>query len=238
MIYVVIGMHKCGTTLVSQLLHAAGVDMIEYFPLPEELEYKYGGQYESITTKRINEVLLQSRGIPSARIRKTELFDIDRMSTIAQRYIKTKENQTWGFKDPRTTLTYLPFWSRMLSNQDHTLIVTYREVGSFLSRTAWYNFPHKIRLVKRYIEYYQECIAIVAKNKAESCYVVNFEDLKRDTSIITSLLSLKSKVPGTVVSNKLDRKVRLSSVDKLVIKLKAKQLNAIDSFFTNFINGQ
>ena len=48
MIYVVVGMHKCGTTLVSQLMHEMGISMIEYLPLlrlPILYTHIYGNEY-------------------------------------------------------------------------------------------------------------------------------------------------------------------------------------------------
>jgi len=51
MIYVILGMHKSGTTLVSSLLHNADINMIED---TAEQDYDKGGYYERESTLQLN----------------------------------------------------------------------------------------------------------------------------------------------------------------------------------------
>lgn len=232
MVYVVLGMHKCGTTLTSQLLHVNGVKMIDYTPLPGELEYKHGGQYEAFSARMINEVLLNVRNVPSSKIRKRPLLEADRMKTCAQAYIDAnKSYEYWGFKDPRTTLTYSEFWLDCLREIPHTVIVTYRAFEPFISRVAWYNLPQKVRMTKRYIEHYEECIEILKKDLPCQRLLFDFEDIKSNTSGFLSVCGLSPGVKDeTVINNKLVRKVKLSITDRLLKSRFRHRLKAIELF--------
>ena len=61
MIYIVLGMHKSGTTLLSQILHHSGISMGENFN--ESVSYSQGNKYERETTQQINKEIL---GDPTA----------------------------------------------------------------------------------------------------------------------------------------------------------------------------
>ena len=143
MVYVVLGMHKCGTTFTSQVLNSNGIRMIDYNALPGELEYKFGGQYEDFSTRLINEVLLSARNLPSSKIKKIPFCETDRMKASAKNYIEDRGAENWGFKDPRTTLTYRDFWAECLKDTPHTIIIAYRPWESFISRSSWYNIFYK-----------------------------------------------------------------------------------------------
>ncbi|MFX0211507.1 MAG: sulfotransferase, partial [Candidatus Hodarchaeota archaeon] len=124
MIYIVLGMHKSGTTLVSEILHKSGIHMIgEQDGHPD---YDTGNKYERVSTANLNKDILQCWDIYSLDIplpKHLELSDQQRrrMFEIIRECEAT--NAEWGFKDPRTCLTY-PLWSAHLP--DHRLVVIYR----------------------------------------------------------------------------------------------------------------
>ena len=62
MVVVVLGMHKSGTSLISEILHYSGIDMIEQ---DSTLGYDEGFHHERRATSEINKDLLRSRGLHS-----------------------------------------------------------------------------------------------------------------------------------------------------------------------------
>ncbi len=130
--YIVLGMHKSGTTLVSQLLHFSGIEMVSS---SDERTYDQGNHYERAFTNEINKELLscgraQSLDVvrplkPGARshdlVRKVSA-EVDRLNAAGQ---------DWGFKDPRTCLTY-DFWREAIPH--HKLIFVIRDVGEIYGR--------------------------------------------------------------------------------------------------------
>lgn len=125
MIYIVLGMHKSGTTLVSQTLHHSGIKMGDDFD--EALGYRHN-KYEWREPYLVNLQLLAAAedtyfsldyykprtAPPSPSIEKN-------MREIIQR--RQAEKLDWGFKEPLTCLTY-PLWAQQLPM--HKLICVYR----------------------------------------------------------------------------------------------------------------
>jgi hypothetical protein len=124
MIYIVLGMHKSGTTLLSQILHRSGISMVDDVDLATS--YDAGNQWERESTKSINHQLLGSSGLFSLHARPSTSGKHDpllrhHMSDLLIRY--SAANQDWGFKDPRSSLTY-DEWSSVLP--EHKIIAVYR----------------------------------------------------------------------------------------------------------------
>ena len=67
---IVTGMHKSGTTLISEWLHNSEISMVEHFPLPNKLEYGIGNQYERLSTLNLNNYILGMRNKSSLYIPK------------------------------------------------------------------------------------------------------------------------------------------------------------------------
>ncbi|MCB0193546.1 MAG: sulfotransferase [Anaerolineae bacterium] len=124
MIYVILGMHKSGTTLVSQMLHHSGINMVD--DLAAGVSYDQGNKYERQSAKSLNEAILDCSGVESIDVAVPDTLYLtdehrSRMQAIIQQ--STEKYGTWGFKDPRTSLIY-PLWASELP--EHKLIVVYR----------------------------------------------------------------------------------------------------------------
>jgi hypothetical protein len=132
-IYVILGMHKSGTTLISQILHHSGINMMD--EVDPDLGYDQGNKWERDSTKSINHQLLDSAGAFSLKSLKpgprSPAADLScRMRDVIAAC--SRQHIDWGFKDPRTCLTY-PIWARELP--PHKLIVVYR-----LPREGWAHY--------------------------------------------------------------------------------------------------
>jgi hypothetical protein len=134
-VFVVVGMHKSGTTLIAKTLHLSGISMV---PSNEDAERSYdeGATYEWNAFKTLNRDLLRGAREGSLAI------DADRSPTALINHEDRcralighvgARFQAWGFKDPRTTLTY-PFWRRFLP--PHKIVAIYRSPNEVAAHYA------------------------------------------------------------------------------------------------------
>lgn len=125
MTYVVLGMHKSGTTLLAETLHKSGIDMVDQ--VPECDDYDFGAKYERRETLELNHRLLgwelnrNSLAIAGYPIVESSRKVIEDMRAVSARRNGADE---WGFKDPRTCLTY-DVWRRVLPQ--HQLLAIFRD---------------------------------------------------------------------------------------------------------------
>jgi hypothetical protein len=164
MIYVVLGMHKSGTTLVAQMLHESGIDMGTF---DGAQGYDEGNKYERQESHDLNIALLGcERGEFSLNlaqaVHKTERIPPQTREKI-EKFVEeaNRLHAEWGFKDPRTCLTYA-VWKALLP--EHKLIAVFRHplelwlhyqpksrfkkifaaVTGWKSMTAWYVYNREI----------------------------------------------------------------------------------------------
>ena len=159
MIYVVLGMHKSGTTLVTRLLHEAGIHMGDF---DEGLGYSQGQVFERHSSQLANRALLRGLQIPPldylVKRRRRPATDAAgyganrdsqayvRLAALERRLARPDAERLlapvvaecqqnggdWGFKDPRTCLTYAA-WRRVLP--EHRVVAVTRSLGQMLQRT-------------------------------------------------------------------------------------------------------
>lgn len=164
MIYVVLGMHKSGTTLVAQMLHESGIDMGTF---DGSRGYDEGNKYERQESHDLNiELLGCDPGEFSLNLAQA-VHEADRIPREKRQKIERFVGETnrrhaeWGFKDPRTCLTY-SVWKALLP--EHKLIAIFRHplelwlhyqpkngfkkifatVTGWKSMTAWYVYNREI----------------------------------------------------------------------------------------------
>ncbi len=140
MTVVILGMHKSGTTLVSRILHESGISMGRFDP---KIGYDQGNHYEREECNDLNRRLL---GTPAGR--SFEVVHRPRPPYPAELEAEAKRltaslnarHDTWGFKDPRTCLTF-DFWKKHLP--DARIILVFRDPSE-----VWQHHLHP-RLLKR-----------------------------------------------------------------------------------------
>ena len=133
MIYVILGMHKSGTTLVSQLLHRSGIDMGEDFENGKS--YDQGNQWER------REAFLINLGLVGCR--EEDYFSLDHYREVESPLQPAQEKAmramldsmgaasgSWGFKEPLTCLTYKQ-WRQVLP--PHRVIGVYRNPAEVIN---------------------------------------------------------------------------------------------------------
>lgn len=172
MIYVVLGMHKSGTTLVSQMLHKSGISMGLEFD--EKVSYDEGNQWERRASWLINLDILgaeedsyvsfdyyeRSGGRPDCHV-------AARMRALCEE--AALEASDWGFKDPLTCLTYSQ-WANVLP--EHRVIAIYRHPGEVLShyRCRGWDIPRAWRVLRAWTRYNEGIIdAFTGHNANRIC---------------------------------------------------------------------
>lgn len=209
MIYVVLGMHKSGTTLIAQLLHEAGIHMGNF---RANLGYDQHNTYERHETQQLNRQLLHNHLIPSlsyllhrhgqtavnaAGYRhnqdSTALVRFQKLQTTLQqpnnwqplRQLAASNNTrfaNWGFKDPRTCLTY-PAWRQALP--DHRLIIVFRSYTQLLHH--YHVHPANLPLLFRVLyawTLHNRCLLIYLQQATVPALLLSYEAfMKGDTGL-------------------------------------------------------
>jgi len=180
MIYVVLGMGFSGTTLASELIHHAGVAMID----AEEDRYDDGGKYEHPRFQEINKRLLNLADDRVMQLRPCMCPDspdaqlAEEMASLIK--LQMEQYSAWGFKDPRTVVTY-PLWCRVLPN--HSLISIYRDPAGNWPRHRWQGYRKRYTNgwrafvhLRQWCEY-NEAILKYGKKLGEDFLLLNYERL-------------------------------------------------------------
>jgi hypothetical protein len=149
-IYVVLGMHKSGTTLISQILDHSGINMGEH---DTNVSYDDGNKYEREASLRLNEEILDCVGQESIDILPDKMPELTDEHRTRMREIIASCNanyETWGFKDPRTCLVY-PLWASELP--EHKLIVIFRSYKESWGRYRFKSLRNAPRQLTRAWKY-------------------------------------------------------------------------------------
>jgi hypothetical protein len=170
----VLGMHKSGTTLVAETLHRSGIDMGVF---DDELGYDDGNTYERHEAVDFNREMLAKASIPTwhgarfdrrernlagyrlnsdslSLIRRDKLASVLARTDLAPLRLLVDElsahHPDWGFKDPRTCLTY-DVWRRALPR--HRVVAVYRLFDEVLAHYGadWKAPVQMARVVRSWI---------------------------------------------------------------------------------------
>ena len=172
---VVLGMHKSGTSLVAEMLHHSGVEMIEAL---RGVSYDKGEKYERDETSEINKALLKAEGLYSLEVRrKLELASVDpELTGRARRFVEAmaKRGADWGFKDPRTCLTW-EFWKPLLP--EHKLICIFRNVDEVHHRYRWRGRFFGLRALDAWYRYNMAMLEAYEAAPAGSRMLIDYHEL-------------------------------------------------------------
>jgi hypothetical protein len=180
-IYVVLGMHKSGTTLLAQILHESGVEMVDAAGGGRDggdaidLSYDTGIKYERQSVLHLNLEILKAPDYTVLDVVAPDPLvatpaQLERMREIVRTC--QKRGGDWGFKDPRTSLTY-PLWADVLP--EHRLVAIYRDPSEIWPRyrfQRWFycvdNLGRARRFLQRWLEYNEAVLAALAANPGRS----------------------------------------------------------------------
>ncbi|MGO8945310.1 MAG: hypothetical protein ACLQJ7_16770, partial [Syntrophobacteraceae bacterium] len=123
---VILGMHRCGTSLLANMLNEIGVDLGTDLMEPDE--WNEAGYWENNGILKRHERLLQALEpardmnrltllLPEGWLQKPEVISIkDEIRDFVGSQIARTERM-WGFKDPRTAVL-LPMWNEIFEELD------------------------------------------------------------------------------------------------------------------------
>jgi hypothetical protein len=113
---IILGMHRSGTSMLSGIVERLGIDMGD--DQPGRQFSNPMGHYEDGDFLTLNESILATAGgswnnPPAADLINDQALGFgDRLEQIIRGKFQKNENQSWGWKDPRTSLTiqlYFPY---------------------------------------------------------------------------------------------------------------------------------
>lgn len=148
MVVVVFGMHRGGTSLAASVLEALGVNMGQRFSPPNAIN-PYG-YFEDLDFHELNRKALSAAGgcwydpPDGYRIFRVMLDHEDEIRGLFER--KSRQADKWGWKDPRTVLTW-PFYEYCLHSMPaHQQVLAVRMVRDRKaichSLNKWYSHLH------------------------------------------------------------------------------------------------
>lgn len=182
----ILGMHRSGTSMVAKLLHDAGLNMGAADELMPPAEENPEGFYEHLAFVRLNDEVLNAAGAgwdcppPTGVNWASERFAPfrERARLLAGQFAG---HAVWGWKDPRTSLTF-PFWRSALGSVKAIAVVRnplevvtslHRRNGFSiaLSLTLWQIYAERIladttpdeRLVTHYDAFFVEPVREIAR---------------------------------------------------------------------------
>lgn len=194
--YVILGMHKSGTTLVAKTLHQSGIPMGTF---DESISYDAGNQYEREEALQINNNILGSKGKQSLMI---DSSNMDLSETRAIKLLVSKLDEryhAWGFKDPRTCLTY-SLWKPYLSRPK--IIVVFRDPRSVAYHYCKTGIRDYFLALKRYLQYNREAYKIGVQ---ENGLFISYNRLMKNSDGLTCLSEFVDRKVVNLIDSKMQR---------------------------------
>jgi hypothetical protein len=217
-VLVVAGMHRSGTSLVSQWLHSCGLHLGEVL-LGADIG-NVEGHFEDVDFYRFHEDTLEANqlskyGWVDHPITSLTPYQQEKLKSIIA--LKNKMNSQWGWKDPRTCL-FLSHYKQLLPEAYYLVVIRdYRSTVSSLiirdfkhhevkylsrkwfSRMIWKNFRREKRLRKFYrdlsefylrvcVGYNQQILKHIQSLDPGKCAVIDYKGLYENDKAIFSQL--------------------------------------------------
>ncbi|MBS1533409.1 MAG: sulfotransferase [Bacteroidetes bacterium] len=207
-VLIVTGMHRSGTSLITNWLSHCGLQVGECLVGANESNKE--GHYEDVEFLRIHEEILSSNGYPATGLIyhkpiQISEYQLEKLKAVLE--VKKRHFDQWGWKEPRTCLfldTYrylIPDAKYLVIVRDHASVVNsllkrefdlvdkgYRN-RSFLTRLKW-NLFRKARKRSRYyrqfaphflqvwIDYNEQILRMLENLPPKDHLVINYELLQ------------------------------------------------------------
>jgi len=217
----VVGMHRSGTSLISNWLYRCGLQLGEHM-----LEAGTGnveGHFEDVEFLRMHEEILTSNAFPASgfvydKVIDISVYQLEKLKSVIK--VKNQLYRQWGWKEPRTCL-FLDLYRELLPNSKYLVIVRdysavvhsllkrdfaehedkylhrkklQRFVWLYLRRGKSSRKFYKERAedyLKVYIEYNQHILDTLKQLPSEDYMVVNYSMLEKSDKEVFSFLTGK-----------------------------------------------
>jgi hypothetical protein len=215
----VVGMHRSGTSLITNWLHRCGLQIGEH--LLEAGEGNVEGHFEDVEFLKIHEEILESNDFPSTgyvynREIDVSVYQLEKLKSIIK--VKNQLYEQWGWKEPRTCL-FLDLYRELLPDSKYLVIM--RDYGSvvnsmlrrdfalledkYLARKAFQRFVwtyirrgNRIKkfyrnnaesYLKVWIEYNEHILSMLEKLSEKDYIVINYSLLEKCDKQVFSSLT-------------------------------------------------
>ncbi|MEM1169434.1 MAG: glycosyltransferase, partial [Cyanobacteria bacterium P01_H01_bin.35] len=207
-VFIITGMHRSGTSLTASLFQSIGVNIGEKLVGAE-----YGnirGHFEDIDFVELHKGILRSQGINDlgTNVEIKEITVKKQHLKAAKRLIKNrqeenqKNNNIWGWKDPRTTL-FLNFWLELLP--DAKFIFVYRSpwevVDSLYRRGTDKNLLEQPEIaVKMWLNYNQKILDFYKQFSAQ-CLIGKVDSIGKNPQSFIQAVNEKFEIDLAAPTN-------------------------------------
>jgi hypothetical protein len=119
----VVGMHRSGTSLITNWLHHCGLQVGER--LLEANQSNAEGHFEDVEFLRMHEEILESNDLDAGGLVYDKdidisLYQVEKLKSVIK--VKNQRYKQWGWKEPRTCL-FLNLYRELLPNSKYLVIV-------------------------------------------------------------------------------------------------------------------
>ncbi|MBV8199781.1 MAG: glycosyltransferase [Acidobacteria bacterium] len=200
---VVTGMHRSGTSLLASFLRAAGVNLGEVFPPPDEANPS--GYLEDLDFLELQrEMLLACTAAESGwrdwgwtESQKLDFSHLPSFRPRAEALVRRRQaaGRPWGWKDPRTTIL-LDFWDAILPDARYVFIyrVPWEVAASIaaLQRSPFREYPD---FAPRAWSFYNRQILNFYRGHRDRCLLIEAASLLSRPDEVLDLLRSKLGLP-------------------------------------------
>lgn len=218
-ILVIVGMHRSGTSLITNWLEKCGLQIGER--LEQAAIGNVDGHFEDLEFKTLHEEVLVSKHLPATGLVETcdtclSVYQVEKLKSIIK--VKNELYEQWGWKDPRTCL-FLDTYRELLPGPKYLVIVRdyhsvinsllkrdFAEIDKkyrsrkFVQRMVWNIFRRKRRqklyydknaerYLKVWLTYNQEILKAVRNIPEEDYLVVNYTVLEHKDNEVFEFLT-------------------------------------------------
>lgn len=217
----VVGMHRSGTSLISNWLYRCGLQLGEH--LLEAGNGNVEGHFEDVEFLKMHEEILTSNDFPATgyvydKVIDISAYQLEKLKSVIK--VKNQRYKQWGWKEPRTCL-FLDLYRELLPNskylvivRDHAAVVNsllkrdfafYEEKylrRRYLQRLVWVYFrrnkisrkfykAHAEDYLKVYVEYNQHILNTLKDLPTDDYIVINYSLLEKSDKEVFSYLTNK-----------------------------------------------
>ncbi len=223
LIVVVLGMHKSGTSLITDVLHSSGISMVEAYQ--KDISYDSGSKAERDSTKVINNMILGSDDLFSLAITNKIYIDKSILEKMRETLIRINDTEKdWGFKDPRTCLTY-DLWKNLLPK--HKVIIVFRSPEEVWTHYWKSPLKKRLRVMRRFFDSWcmhnKNMLNILSGDMADFL-VIEYSKFMKSNSELNRLESFLGRPLVDARKRELHRSISFGSVfysvSKFIYKLR------------------
>lgn len=230
--YVVLGMHKSGTTLISRCFHQSGVNMVES---KSGFSYDQGNKFERtemvLANLAIMDMAFSTKSYNTVKYQTDEpKFEPNIISDHIEVLIHdlNQKYEQWGFKDPRTCMTYR-FWRPFLG--EHYIIGVFRSPWTVTNHYFKKRKLSPIRLditykaLKAWFVYNQELLDHI---KGERSVLIDYRSFMSEENSVKSLSEKLGFELKDLRNKNLNRSSKKITFQIRIVKILLKFLHGMD----------